>query len=78
MKKNLVLKRVPPGDNWRAYLDADTVQPFTNLTAALAYISKKYKVKEFYINAKDGEVWTVSDTYNNMQNEIDDFYGDKS
>ena len=53
MKK--VMVRVPPGDRWAAISSIKEVVA-ENLTAALASVARKYHVKEFTINAKDGEI----------------------
>ena len=74
IKKTLVLERIPPGDNWK---DVDNEEKtFTSLTLALGYSFKKTKIKEFYISAAEGKVWTMEDVNEVSKPEIDDLYGD--
>lgn len=73
MKEQLVLQRVPPGDNWADVMDEE--KKFTSLTSALAYVAKKSASKEFHVSAKEGKVWIITNAPE-VSPEIDDFYGD--
>ena len=50
-----VMVRIPPGDRWGSVDNPESVL-VENLTAALAMIARTYKVKEFIVNAKNGEI----------------------
>ena len=58
-KKELVLKRVPPGDQWT---DAkQTSDVFASLTDGLEYVFQKSdgKITEFHLSAFKGEIFSV-------------------
>ncbi len=58
-KKQLVLKRVPPGDQWT---DANqTSDVFPSLTDGLEYTFQKSggKLTEFHLSAFKGEIYSV-------------------
>ena len=57
--KELVLKRVPPGDNWK---DANKKSEiFGSLTEGLEYVFKETGCKEYHLSAVDGAVYTVEE-----------------
>ena len=61
-KKQLVLKRVPPGDQWT---DANgPSEIFESLTDGLEYVFQKSKgsITEFHLSAFKGEIFSVVDT----------------
>ena len=51
--KELVLTRVPPGDNWRDAKDGLTMD---NLTDAIEHIFQRTGDKQFYIDCARGEI----------------------
>jgi len=59
IEKKLVLKRVPPGDQWTDANDDSDV--FPTLTDGLEYIFQRYKVTEFHLSAFKGEIFSVQD-----------------
>ena len=58
-KKQLVLKRVPPGDQWTDAIDESDV--FESLTDGLEYIFQKSngQLTEFHLSAFKGEIFAV-------------------
>jgi len=61
-KKQLVLKRVPPGDQWTDAVDASDV--FESLTDGLEYVFQKSngQLTEFHLSAFKGEIFSVVNT----------------
>ena len=61
-KKQLVLKRVPPGDQWTDAVDDSDV--FESLTDGLEYVFQKSggKLTEFHLSAFKGEIFSVVNT----------------
>ena len=61
-KKQLVLKRVPPGDQWTDAVDDTDV--FESLTDGLEYIFQKSngQLTEFHLSAFKGEIFSVVNT----------------
>ena len=61
-KKQLVLKRVPPGDQWTDAVDDSGV--FESLTDGLEYVFQKSngQLTEFHLSAFKGEIFSVVDT----------------
>ena len=61
-KKQLVLKRVPPGDQWTDAVDDSDV--FESLTDGLEYIFQKSngQLTEFHLSAFKGEIFSVVNT----------------
>jgi len=57
--KELILKRVPPGDQWTDAVDKSEV--FISLTEGLEYAFQKSKGqnKEFHLSAFDGEIYYI-------------------
>lgn len=53
----LILKRVPPGDQWTD-VDGDS-EVFPSLTDGLQYAYSKTKVTEFHLSTKKGEVYLI-------------------
>tara|TARA_Y100000356_G_C11135478_1_gene222392 strand:+ start:378 stop:644 length:267 start_codon:yes stop_codon:yes gene_type:complete len=61
-KKQLVLKRVPPGDQWT---DANgPSEIFESLTDGLEYVFQKSngQLTEFHLSAFKGEIFSVTQT----------------
>ena len=62
-QKQLVLKRVPPGDQWT---DAQTprAELFPSLTDGLEYIFQKSqgRITEFHLSSFKGEIYSVTET----------------
>ena len=58
-KKQLVLKRVPPGDQWTDAIDESDV--FESLTDGLEYVFQKSngQLTEFHLSAFKGEIYSV-------------------
>ena len=58
-QKQLVLKRVPPGDQWKDV--NQTSEVFTSLTDGLEYVFQKSdgKTTEFHLSAFKGEIYSV-------------------
>ena len=58
-KKQLVLKRVPPGDQWTDAVDDSDV--FESLTDGLEYVFQKSngQLTEFHLSAFKGEIFSV-------------------
>ena len=61
-KKQLVLKRVPPGDQWTDAVDDSDV--FESLTDGLEYVFQKSngQLTEFHLSAFKGEIFSVVNT----------------
>tara|TARA_B100000902_G_scaffold343701_1_gene348548 strand:- start:150 stop:416 length:267 start_codon:yes stop_codon:yes gene_type:complete len=61
-KKQLVLKRVPPGDQWTDAIDDSDV--FESLTDGLEYVFQKSngQLTEFHLSAFKGEIFSVVNT----------------
>ena len=61
-KKQLVLKRVPPGDQWTDAVDDSDV--FESLTDGLEYVFQKSngQLTEFKLSAFKGEIFSVVNT----------------
>ena len=61
-KKQLVLKRVPPGDQWTDAIDESDV--FESLTDGLEYVFQKSngQLTEFHLSAFKGEIFSVVNT----------------
>jgi|TARA_B100001964_G_scaffold225003_1_gene272394 hypothetical protein len=57
--KELILKRVPPGDRWEDAVDKSNT--FDSLTEGLEYAFQKSKgrIKEFHLSSFDGEIYYV-------------------
>ena len=62
-QKQLVLKRVPPGDQWT---DAQNpgAELFPSLTDGLEYIFQKSqgRITEFHLSSFKGEIYSVTET----------------
>ena len=62
-QKQLVLKRVPPGDQWT---DAQNprAELFPSLTDGLEYIFQKSqgRITEFHLSSLKGEIYSVTET----------------
>ena len=61
VEKKLVLKRVPPGDQWTDAVDDSDV--FPTLTDGLEYVFQKSngKITEFHLSAFKGQIYSVQD-----------------
>ena len=59
-EKQLVLKRVPPGDRWSP-VDGDTKLILPNLTEGLEYIYQRDNHRDFHLAALDGKVYAVEE-----------------
>ena len=59
VEKKLVLKRVPPGDQWTDAVDDSDV--FPTLTDGLEYVFQKSQGKdtEFHLSAFKGQIYSV-------------------
>ena len=62
IEKKLVLKRVPPGDQWTDAIDESDV--FESLTDGLEYVFQKSngQLTEFHLSAFKGEIFSVVST----------------
>jgi hypothetical protein len=59
-QKDLVLQRVPPGDQWSP-VDGDTKVILPSLTEGLEYIYQRDGHRDFHLAALDGKVYTVEE-----------------
>jgi len=62
-EKTLVLKRVPPGDQWADAQDARS-ELFPSLTDGLEYVFQKSggQITEFHLSSFKGEIYSVVET----------------
>ena len=58
--KDLVLQRVPPGDQWSP-ISGDTKKVLPSLTEGLEYIYQRDGQRDFHLAALDGKVYAVSE-----------------
>lgn len=75
-EKTLILKRVPPGDNWK-FADGSTKSIYPSLTDALEAWYQAYGDTNFYIEARNGTVEIVKE--HEVQKEVKRFslYGEE-
>ena len=59
-QKDLVLQRVPPGDQWSP-VNGDTDMVLPTLTEGLEYIFQRDGQRDFHLAALDGKVYAVSE-----------------
>jgi len=59
-QKDLVLKRVPPGDQWSP-ISGDTKKILPSLTEGLEYIYQRDGQRDFHLAALDGKVYAVNE-----------------
>ena len=59
-QKDLVLQRVPPGDQWSP-VNGDTNIILPSLTEGLEYIFQRDGVRDFHLAALDGKVYAVKE-----------------
>jgi len=59
-QKELVLQRVPPGDQWSP-VEGDTRMVLPSLTEGLEYIFQRDGQRDFHLAALDGKVYAVSE-----------------
>lgn len=58
-KKERVAKRVPPGDRWEPLFNVSQELVFDSLTDVLEYIFQEQGHTQFYMDAREGYVYTV-------------------
>lgn len=56
--RELILKRVPPGDRWTE-VTGDGRLIFPSLTAGLEGIFQKTRCKQYFVDAAEGKVYAV-------------------
>ena len=59
-QKELVLQRVPPGDQWSP-ITGDTNMVLPTLTEGLEYIYQRDGHRDFHLAALDGKVYAVEE-----------------
>lgn len=59
LKRNLVLRRVPPGDRWEDANESSSV--LESLTDALEYMFQKTGNREYHLSALDGKIYAVEE-----------------
>ena len=59
-QKDLVLQRVPPGDQWSP-TTGDTNKVLPSLTEGLEYIYQRDGHRDFHLAALDGKVYAVEE-----------------
>ena len=59
-RKDLVLQRVPPGDQWSP-VSGESQKVLPSLTEALEYIYQRDGQRDFHLAALDGKVYAVSE-----------------
>ena len=74
-EKKLILKRVPPGDNWTFAYGPENIYP--SLTDALEAWYQSYGDTNFYIEARTGKVEIIKE--HKVQKEVKRFslYGEE-
>lgn len=58
-RKEKVAERCPPGDRWKPLFNASQELVFDSLTDVLEYVYQEQGYTQFYMDAREGYVYTV-------------------